>query len=116
MGIQILFPMFRLATQLVGIAAGKHTGELIIQASQIFCIIGGPSGYKLTINTIAGEVVSPSQRTAMFGKVQGAIMASQGLARLVGGILGSAMGIRAPFLCALMLMALAQPLVHFGLP
>jgi predicted MFS family arabinose efflux permease len=51
----------------------------------------------LVVNIIAGEVVEPSKRTAVFGKLQGAIMMGQGIGFLAGGMIGEAIEIRAPF-------------------
>ena len=42
----------------------------------------------LVVNIIAGEVVQPIRRTAVFGKLQGAIMLGQGIGFLAGGMLG----------------------------
>lgn len=51
----------------------------------------------LVVNIIAGEVVQPIRRTAVFGKLQGAIMLGQGIGFLAGGMLGDVIEIRAPF-------------------
>ena len=74
--------------------AGGQAGIWIIQLTQVITILGGPAGYmcvahgaqlpvssrltvsliSLVVNTIAGEIVEPIQRTALFGKLQGCIM------------------------------------------
>lgn len=40
------------------------------------------NGGSLVVNIIAGEIVEPVRRTAVFGKLQGAIMLGQGLGYL----------------------------------
>jgi hypothetical protein len=116
MAIQIFFPMLRLTMQLFGVAIGRRTGERIIQASQMFVLIGGPAGYKLTMNTTAGEVVPRSRRTAMFGQLQGVIMAVQGVSRFAGGVIGSLLGVSVPYILAIFFMLLSQAFVQLRLP
>ncbi|CZS81109.1 unnamed protein product [Fusarium graminearum] len=103
--MQIFIPAIRVVTQILGVLTGKREGMLIIQMTQLITIFGGPSGYILVINIIAGEVVEPLRRTAVFGRLQGAIMLGQGigylngseiLINLAGGMLGD-IDIKAPF-------------------
>ncbi|KAI6771487.1 hypothetical protein HG531_009112 [Fusarium graminearum] len=94
--MQIFIPAIRVVTQILGVLTGKREGMLIIQMTQLITIFGGPSGYILVINIIAGEVVEPLRRTAVFGRLQGAIMLGQGIGYLTGGMLGD-IDIKAPF-------------------
>ncbi|KAM3500474.1 hypothetical protein MY10362_006370 [Beauveria mimosiformis] len=94
---QTFVPAVRVLAQIIGVVAGKTLGMNIIQATQLITIFGGPSGYILVINIIAGEVVSPMRRTAVFGMLQGCFMLGQSLANFSGGLLGNTLGIRAPF-------------------
>ncbi|PSR92297.1 major facilitator superfamily domain-containing protein [Coniella lustricola] len=101
--LQTLIPAIRVATQVLGVLAGGAAGETIIQATQLITILGGPAGYILVVNTIAGEVVPPMRRTAVFGQLQGCIMLGQAIAYLLGGMTGDAYGIRMPFQVAFFL-------------
>lgn len=42
---QILIPAFRVVTQILGVVAGGEKGMIIIQATQLITILGGPAGY-----------------------------------------------------------------------
>lgn len=101
--LQTFIPAIRVATQVLGVLAGGAAGETIIQCTQLITILGGPAGYILVVNTIAGEVVEPMQRTAVFGQLQGCIMLGQAIAYLLGGMTGDAFGIRMPFQVAFFL-------------
>ncbi|RSM14876.1 hypothetical protein CEP52_000949 [Fusarium oligoseptatum] len=113
---QIFIPAIRVVTQIIGVVAGKSEGMMIIQATQLITILGGPAGYILVVNIIAGEVVEPLRRTAVFGQLQGAIMLGQGLGYLTGGMIGDAIDIRAPFDVAFVSFILAGIYVCFSLP
>ncbi|KAI6765697.1 hypothetical protein HG530_006767 [Fusarium avenaceum] len=89
---------------------------MIIQATQLITILGGPAGYILVVNIIAGEVVEPIRRTAVFGQLQGAIMLGQGIGYLTGGMIGDAIDIRAPFDVAFVSFILAGIYVWMALP
>ncbi|KAK5994368.1 hypothetical protein PT974_04842 [Cladobotryum mycophilum] len=114
--VQTFVPAIRVLTQILGVIAGKRTGMLIIQGTQLITIFGGPAGYILVTNIIAGELVEPSRRTATFGKLQGAIMLGQGLGYLAGGMIGNAISIRAPFDVAFVNFLIAGTFVWFALP
>ena len=43
--IQTFVPAIRVLTQIIGVLAGKMTGMIIIQATQVITILGGPVGY-----------------------------------------------------------------------
>ncbi|PTB65017.1 MFS general substrate transporter [Trichoderma citrinoviride] len=114
--IQTLVPAIRVLAQIFGVIAGKRTGILIIQSTQLITIIGGPAGYILITNIFVSETVEPSRRTAVFGKLQGSIMLGQSVGYLVGGMLGDAIDIRAPFDVAFVTFLLSCTYVHFALP
>jgi hypothetical protein len=42
---QILVPALRVSTQILGVIAGKTTGMMIIQYTQLITVFGGPVGY-----------------------------------------------------------------------
>lgn len=64
----------RVSTQIIGVAVGGRTGELIFQIGQAIGVIGGPRGYQLVLNTVVSKAVAAKDRTAAFGRLQGAIM------------------------------------------
>ncbi|KAK0667085.1 hypothetical protein QBC41DRAFT_366416 [Cercophora samala] len=112
--VQTLVPGIRVATQILGLMAGGAKGMLIIQCTQVITVIGGPAGYLLIVNIIAGEVVPPLRRTAVFGMLQGCIMLGQGLGYLTGGMMGDIWGISRPFevaFCAFLLSTLYVAIV-----
>jgi hypothetical protein len=82
--MQTFVPSIRVATQIVGVLAGGEAGIIIFQCTQLITIIGGPVGYILVANIIAGELVVPARRTAVFGMLQGCIMLGQGIGYLSG--------------------------------
>jgi hypothetical protein len=43
--VQIFIPAIRVVTQILGVLTGKREGMLIIQATQLITILGGPAGY-----------------------------------------------------------------------
>lgn len=80
--IQTFVPALRVLAQILGVIAGKRTGILIIQATQLVTIIGGPAGYILITNIFVSELVEPARRTVVFGKLQGSIMLGQSIGYL----------------------------------
>ncbi|KAI9897646.1 hypothetical protein N3K66_007502 [Trichothecium roseum] len=114
--VQTLVPAARVAAQSLGVAAGRRAGMLIIQCTQLVTVLGGPAGYILVVNIIAGEVVEPARRTAVFGMLQGAIMLGQGLGYLTGGMIGDAINIRAPFDVAFASFLISVLYARFCLP
>ncbi|KAI5459434.1 major facilitator superfamily domain-containing protein [Mariannaea sp. PMI_226] len=114
--VQTFVPAIRVATQILGVVAGKRTGMMIIQCTQLITILGGPAGYILVVNIIAGEVTEPVKRTALFGKLQGAIMLGQGIGYLAGGMIGDNIDIRAPFDVAFISFLIAGTYARFFLP
>jgi len=80
--MQTFAPAIRVATQILGVLAGGKAGIIIFQCIQLITVIGGPVGYILVANIIAGELVAPVRRTAVFGMLQGCIMPGQGIGYL----------------------------------
>lgn len=105
--LQTFIPAIRVATQVIGVLAGGNAGITIIQTTQLITIFGGPAGYILVVNTIAGELVEPMQRTAVFGQLQACIMLGQAISYLLGGMVGDMFGIRMPFQVAFVLFLCA---------
>ena len=80
--VQTFVPAIRVASQILGVVAGRRAGIIMIQLTQLITVFGGPAGYILVVNIIAGEVIEPARRTAVFGMLQGATMLGQGLGYL----------------------------------
>ncbi|MCJ1310484.1 hypothetical protein MMC25_004148 [Agyrium rufum] len=95
--IQILFPAVRLFVQNIGVEVWGMNGIIILEASQIVSILGGPSGYVLALNTFVTDVVEHEERTATLGRLGGAMMGGSAFGFLIGGIIGDVYGIKAPF-------------------
>ncbi|KAL2137750.1 hypothetical protein VTI28DRAFT_8385 [Corynascus sepedonium] len=95
--VQTFVPAIRVATQILGVLAGGQAGIIIFQCTQLITIIGGPAGYILVANIIAGEVTEPLRRTAVFGMLQGCNMLGQGIGHFSAGKIGDAWGVRRPF-------------------
>jgi hypothetical protein len=43
--VQTFVPAIRVLTQIIGVVAGRREGIVIIQATQLITILGGPAGY-----------------------------------------------------------------------
>ncbi|KAI6784144.1 uncharacterized protein J7T54_004690 [Emericellopsis cladophorae] len=114
--IQTCVPVIRLVVQIAGLTVGKEIGMLMMQLSQSITIVGGPVGYVLIINIIVGEVVEPIRRTAVFGQLQGCLMLGNGVGVLLGGVVGDAIEIRAPFCIAFVSFLLSSTFARFTLP
>ncbi|ETI27036.1 hypothetical protein G647_10135 [Cladophialophora carrionii CBS 160.54] len=113
---QILFPAVRLVVQNVGVEVWGSTGIIIIQLSQIFTVIGGPSGYLLALNTFITEVVDYEERTAALGRLSGSMFFGSAVGFLLGGVAGESFGIKAPFRLTLVLFLLVCVYVFVFLP
>ncbi|KAL1638792.1 hypothetical protein SLS58_008606 [Diplodia intermedia] len=113
---QTFFPVLRLMCQNVGVMVGGMNGIIIIQTTQLICLFGGPAGYMLVLNTFISEIVTPAQRTAVFGKLQGIIMFGTALGYLLGGVSGDVFGIQAPWEVALCSMVFATLYAYLFLP
>ncbi|KAK8079372.1 hypothetical protein PG997_007190 [Apiospora hydei] len=114
--LQTTIPAVRVLLQILGVQAGGEAGIMIIQTTQLVTVFGGPAGYILVVNTIAGEVVEPLQRTALFGRLQGMIMLGMSLGLWVGGMIGDRYGIQSPFLTAFCLFCCASVYARLALP
>ncbi|KUI57792.1 hypothetical protein VP1G_05077 [Cytospora mali] len=114
--VQTFVPGIRVLTQIFGVIAGGNAGITIIQTTQLITILGGPAGYILVVNTIAGELVEPMRRTAVFGQLQGCIMLGQAISYLLGGMVGDTFGIRMPFQVAFFLFMFATLYARTVLP
>lgn len=114
--LQTLIPALRTCCQIVGILAGGAACITIIQATQLVTILGGPAGYILVVNTIAGELVAPAQRTAVFGQLQGCIMLGQAIGLFLGGYVGDTYGVRMPFNVAFFLLLTSSVYAGLVLP
>ncbi|KAL2061571.1 hypothetical protein VTL71DRAFT_6948 [Oculimacula yallundae] len=112
----VFWPAVRLAIQNIGVMTGGADGMLIIQASQIICIIGGPAGYLLALNSYVAEILESSERTGALGKLQGCSFLGTALAYLLGGIISDVFGILAPFQVTLALFTLSSVYVLVALP
>lgn len=113
---QTFLPAIRVSTQVLGVLAGGAAGITIIQTTQLITILGGPAGYILVVNTIAGELVEPLRRTAVFGQLQGCIMLGQAIGLFLGGMVGDIFGIRMPFQVAFFLFLASSLYAGFVLP
>jgi MFS family permease len=114
--IQVFFPAVRLSIQNIGVQTGGKLGILIVQCSQIITIIGGPSGYLLTLNSYITEVVEHEARTGVLGQLTGCAMFGTSLGYLAGGLLSDIFGIIAPFRVTLMLFLISWLYVLLFLP
>lgn len=114
--LQTFIPAIRVSTQILGVLAGGRAGINIFQYTQVITMIGGPVGYILVINIIAGEVVAPARRTAVFGMLQGCFMLGQAIGYLTGGQMGDIWGIRRPFEVACVFFLLTTVYVQLMLP
>ena len=114
--INVFFPAVRLLIQNVGVEVWGTTGIIIVQSSQIITILGGPSGYILTLNTFITEVTEYEGRTAWLGRLMGSMMVGGALGFLVGGVVAEAFDIKAPFRLALALFIIASIYAAIFLP
>ncbi|SGY20025.1 BQ5605_C017g08439 [Microbotryum silenes-dioicae] len=74
MTLQTLVPCVRNVCQIYGIFHGGLLGIRLIQWTQLLTIFGGGGGYMLTANSYAAALVTPEERTASFGILQGFLM------------------------------------------
>ncbi|PSN62350.1 MFS general substrate transporter [Corynespora cassiicola Philippines] len=114
--IQVFWPAARLAVQNVGVMTGSDAGILIVQASQIITVIGGPNGYILTLNAFVADIVGHEARTGALGRLQGCMMVGAATGFLIGGLIGDAFGIIAPFRVTLVLFLSCCVYVAISLP
>lgn len=114
--IQIFWPAVRLLVQNVGVSKGSSAGVLILQASQIITIVGGPNGYVLALNSFVADVVEHEGRTGALGRLQGCMLFGAAVGFLIGGLIGEAFGIAAPFRITVVLFILSCTYVAACLP
>jgi MFS family permease len=114
--IQVFWPVVRLSIQNVGVMTGSQAGIIIVQCSQIITIIGGPNGYVLALNSYVADVSGHEDRTGALGRLSGTMMVGSAIGFLVGGVLGEAFGILAPFRITLVLFMLSTLYVFLSLP
>jgi hypothetical protein len=114
--IQVFTPAVRLAVQNVGVMTGSWKGILIMQCSQIITIIGGPNGYILCLNSFVTDIVEPEERTGAIGRLQGCMLVGAATGMLIGGLIGDAFGIAAPFRLTLILFILCCIYLAICLP
>ncbi|KAF2128762.1 MFS general substrate transporter [Dothidotthia symphoricarpi CBS 119687] len=114
--VQIFWPAVRLTIQNIGIVKGSNAGVLIMQSSQIITIVGGPNGYVLCLNSFVADVVRHEERTGSLGRLQGCMYFGAAIGFLVGGLVGDAYGIAAPFRITLVLFLLCCVYVAVSLP
>ncbi|GAA5902991.1 uncharacterized protein JCM6883_002656 [Sporobolomyces salmoneus] len=87
-----------------------------MQLTQLLTILGGGAGYILCVNTFAAFLVSPEDRTATFGRLQGLQAFGTALGLVVGGWLGDRFGLPTPFIAAFVLLALSTIISGVFLP
>ena len=114
--IQVFWPAVRLAIQNVGVMTGGSNGIIIVQCSQIITIVGGPSGYLLSLNSYVTEISEHKERTGALGMLQGCAMFGAAIGFLAGGLLSDAFGILTPFRVALALFLTSCLYVFLFLP
>jgi MFS family permease len=114
--IQIFFPAVRLLIQTIGVIKGSAVGIMILQASQIITVIGGPMGYVLCLNTLVADVVNHENRTGALGRLQGCMYFGTAVGFLIGGVVGDVFGIITPFQMTLSLFILCCVYVAISLP
>lgn len=114
--IQVFWPAARLVIQNIGVETGGSKGIIIVQCSQIITIIGGPSGYILSLNSFVAEITEHKERTGALGRLQGCTMFGTAIGYLIGGLIGDKIGIIWPFRVTLGLFLLSCCYVFLFLP
>jgi MFS family permease len=114
--IQVFWPAVRLLIQNIGVMKGSSVGIAIVQASQFITIVGGPNGYVLCLNSFVADVVGHEARTGALGRLQGCMYIGAAIGFLIGGVVGQAFGILAPFRMTLALFLLCCLYIALTLP
>lgn len=114
--IQVFVPAVRLTIQNIGVMTGGWKGILIMQCSQIITVIGGPNGYILCLNSFVTDIVAAEERTGAIGRLQGSMLVGAATGMLIGGLIGDAFGIIAPFRLTLILFILCCVYIAISLP
>jgi hypothetical protein len=68
---QTVWASMRNVTQIIGLRIGAGVGKHIIEVTQLFNILGSGGGYLLSANAFVAALVSPEERTSMFGVLSG---------------------------------------------
>lgn len=113
---QTVWPAVRLCCQIIVVTIGAKEGMMIIQITQFICMLGGPAGYLLALNTYTTELVEPSKRTGVFGQLQGCVMFGTAFGYLLGGTMASSFGMRRPWEIAFFLMIFSTVYTLLFLP
>ncbi|ETN39993.1 uncharacterized protein HMPREF1541_04268 [Cyphellophora europaea CBS 101466] len=116
LALQVLTPASRLLVQNVGVLLGGSTGIIVVQASQVVTVMGGPNGYMLALNTYVTELTGHEGRTGTLGRLQGCMMFGSAIGFLIGGVLAEAFHIETPFQFALVLFLASTGYVLLCLP
>ncbi|SCV72985.1 BQ2448_6910 [Microbotryum intermedium] len=116
MTLQTLVPCVRNVCQIYAMFHGGLLGIQIIQWTQLLTIFGGGGGYMLTANSYAAALVTPEERTASFGILQGFLMLGTALGYTLGGLVDDMFGAPAPFEMTLGLLIFSTLLSVFFLP
>ncbi|GAA6008404.1 hypothetical protein JCM11491_004463 [Sporobolomyces phaffii] len=116
MFFQTFWPSVRVLCQLWGVLDGTMIGIRVMQLTQLLTILGGGAGYILCVNTFAAFLVTPEERTATFGRLQGIQAFGTALGLVVGGWVGDRFGLPAPFIIAFILLALSTIISGLFLP
>ena len=116
LSITVFWPAVRLFVQTIGVIVGGSAGILIIQSSQIITVIGGPTGYVLSLNSFVTEIVENRERTGTLGRLQGCTMFGTSIGFLAGGIISDQFGIVMPFKVAAGLFMISWLYVLIFLP
>lgn len=113
MVIQTAVPCLRNFAQTYAVITGGIVGIRVLQWTQLLTIFGGGAGYVLTSNALVAAFVTPEERTASFGVLQGIMMA--GTAVGYTGTLSSAFAKRSGALFAARADLFVLPLTAGGL-
>ncbi|KAJ7607625.1 hypothetical protein DFH06DRAFT_1249778 [Mycena polygramma] len=94
---QTFWPALRNLTQIYAIMVGGRRGITIMQSTQLITILGGDTGYLLSVNSYVAEVVEPEERTAAFGVLAGIAMLGTANGYICGGLSNDYINLAAPF-------------------
>ncbi|ORY86053.1 hypothetical protein BCR35DRAFT_302705 [Leucosporidium creatinivorum] len=116
MVMQTLVPCLRNVAQTCAVLDGGILGIRLLQWTQLMTIFGGGAGYMLTANTFVNALVTPEERTASFGILQGVFMFGSMVGFSIGGLVGDRFGDAAPFEVTLSLLIISTILSSAFLP
>ncbi|KAK8847333.1 hypothetical protein IAR55_005190 [Kwoniella newhampshirensis] len=97
---QTFWAALRNLCQIYSMTTGGAVGIRIIQVTQLFNILGSAGGYQIASNVFVSFLVTPEERTSMFGVLTGVIMLGSSGGYTFGGILYNYFGLLAPFQAA----------------